>query len=98
MLQARLAQLSPNAQHVAELVAVAGRDAPYAVLARAFDGDETSLVHGLDELWRRRILCEVGADSYDFTHARLREVCYEGMGVPRRGLAQRRVTEALAIV
>lgn len=98
VLQARLAQLSPNAQHVAELVAVAGRDAPYAVLARAFDGDETSLVHGLDELWRRRILFEVGADSYDFTHARLREVCYEGMGVARRGLAQRRVTEALAIV
>ena len=34
-------------------------------------------IQGLDELWRRRILREVAGDSYDFTHEKLREVCYD---------------------
>jgi len=50
----------------------------------------------LDELWRRRILRETDNDSYDFTHEKLREVCYEGMSAARRRLAQRRLDEATA--
>lgn len=98
LLQARLEQLSPEAQQVAELAAVIGRDFHHAVLARAFEGDETSLVRALDELWRRRILRETSGDGYDFTHDKLRQVCYAGLSAARRRLAHRRVAEALAAV
>jgi predicted ATPase len=98
VLRARLAQLSPTAQSLAELVAVSGRACHYAVLARAYDGDEASLVHALDELWRRRILREMAGDSYDFTHEKLREACYDGMSAARRRLAHRRVAEAVEAV
>lgn len=96
VLAARLAQLSPAALTLAELAAVSGRACRYDVLARAFDGDEANLVQALDELWRRRILRETDNDSYDFTHEKLREVCYEGMSAARRRLAQRRLDEATA--
>jgi predicted ATPase len=92
----RLAQLSPAALALAELTAASGRPCHYAVLARAYDGDEAALVQALDELWRRRLLRETGGDSYDFTHEKLREVCYEGMSAARRRLAHHRVSEALA--
>jgi predicted ATPase len=85
VLRARLAQLSPAALSLAELAAVNGRACPYTVLARAFEGDESNLVQALDELWRRRILREAAGDSYDFTHDKLREVCYEGMSAARSG-------------
>jgi DNA-binding SARP family transcriptional activator len=98
VLQARLAQLSPAALALAELAAVSGRACHYTILARAHDGDESSLVQALDELWRRRILRETGDDSYDFTHEKLREVCYEGMSAVRRRLAQHRVAEAAEAV
>lgn len=94
VLQARLAQLSPAALALAELAAVSGRACHYAILARAYDGDEASLVQALDELWRRRILRETGDDSYEFTHDKLREVCYEGMSAARRRLAEHRMAEA----
>lgn len=97
VLRARLTQLSPAALNLAELVAVSGRPCHYAILGRAFDGDEVGLVQALDELWRRRILRETDSDSYDFTHEKLREVCYEGMSAARRRLAQRRVDEALEL-
>lgn len=91
VLRARLAQLSPAALELAELVAVSGRACHYAVLARAYDGDEVILVQALDELWRRRILREVETESYDFIHEKLREVCCEGMSAARRRLAHRRL-------
>lgn len=96
VLMARLAQLSPAALELAELASVIGRQCRYAVLAGAFAGDETVLVQALDELWQRRILREVGDDCYDFTHEKLREVCYEEMSAARRRLAQRRVAVTLA--
>ena len=33
-------------------------------------------MRGLDELWRRRIVREQGADAYDFSHDKIREVAY----------------------
>lgn len=98
ILHTRLAQLSPAALALAELVAVTARPCHYAVLACAFDSDEASLVGALDELWRRRILRETGSDSYEFTHEKLREVCYEGMSAARRRWAQHRVAESAEAV
>ncbi len=55
-------------------------------------------MQALDELWRRRILRETEGDSYDFTHEKLREVCYDNMSAARRRLAQRLLAAAQEVV
>lgn len=95
VLEARLAQLSPEARAVIELAAVIGHAFTYRVLARAAVDDEARLVACLDEAWRRRIIREQEADTYDFSHARLRDAAYAGLSQSRRRLLHRRVAEAL---
>ena len=55
-------------------------------------------MRALDELWQRRIVREQGADAYDFSHDKIREVAYAGLSQVRRRLLHRRVAEALEIV
>lgn len=95
VLAARLAQLSPLAQEVAHLAAVIGREFSFALLAQICELEETALVQGLDELWRRRIIREQHDDTYDFTHEKLREAAYAALSVPRRRFLHRQVAEAL---
>ena len=49
----------------------------------------------MDELWQRRIVREQGAEGYDFSHDKLRQVAYAGLGAAHRRLLHRRVAEAL---
>jgi DNA-binding SARP family transcriptional activator len=98
VIEARLAQLSPSARELAELAATVGREFTFAVLAEASDGDRDGLVRDLDELWRRRIVRERGAEAYDFSHDRIREVVYAGLSAARRRRLHRRVAQALEAV
>jgi predicted ATPase len=98
ILVERLAQLSPQARELAGLAATIGRSFTFSVLAEAGDGDEDALVLALDELWQRRIVREHGADAYDFSHDKLREVAYAGVSPARRRLLHRRVARALETV
>ena len=84
VLQSRLAQLSPAAHDLAGLAAAIGCGFTFSVLAVASGQDEDTLVRNLDELWQRKILHERGADAYDFSHGKLREVAY---GSLERGAA-----------
>ncbi len=95
VVEARLAQLSPAARELVSLAATIGREFSVGVLVRAAGGDEDALVRGLDELWQRRIVREQGADAYDFSHDKLREVAYAGLSAARRRLLHRRVAQAL---
>jgi DNA-binding SARP family transcriptional activator len=95
VVEARLAQLSPAAHELMSLAATIGREFRVGVLVRAAGGDEDALVRGLDELWQRRIVREQGADAYDFSHDKLREVAYAGLSAARRRLLHRRVAQAL---
>jgi hypothetical protein len=84
VLQARLAQLSPAAAELVALAATVGREFTYDVLAQSSGHDEDTLVTGLDELWRRRIVREHGLNAYDFSHDKLREgIALIGDGVAR---------------
>jgi DNA-binding SARP family transcriptional activator len=94
-IEARLAQLSAPAHELVELAATVGRQFNFAVLARASDLDEGTLVRALDELWQRRIVREQGADDYDFSHDKLREVAYAGLSGARQRWLHRRVAQAL---
>ncbi len=96
LLAARLAQLTPPARELASVAAVIGRAFRVDVLAQASGVDEATLMQGLDEMWRRRIVREHGADAYDFSHAKLRDVAYAGLSAAHRRWLHRRVAEALA--
>ena len=93
-----MSQLSAPARELAGLAATIGRRFTFAVVAHASYTGEDELVQALDELWQRRIIREQGADAYDFSHDRIREVAYHGLSQVRRRLLHRRVAEALETV
>lgn len=95
VIQARLMQLSPAAQEVAELAAVIGRQFSLDVLLLAAGKAEEVVIAALDELWQRHIVREQGVNGYDFSHDKLREVVYVESRSARRRLLHRRVAEAL---
>ncbi len=95
VLRARLAQLSTTAHDLAGVAAVIGRSFTLDVLLPTCQQDEETAVRSLDELWQRRIIREQGAQNYDFTHDRLREVAYGELSPARRRLLHRRVAQVL---
>jgi len=97
-IEARLAQLSPAARELAAVAATIGREFTFAVLSHASGEDEDTLVPALDELWRRRIVREQGAEAYDFSHDKLREVAYAGLSTARQRLLHHHVAQALEAV
>ena len=101
VLATRLAQLTPVAHDMANVAAVIGREFPVSVLARASGESDETVVRGLDELWQRRIVREQGAgaaETYDFSHDKLREQIYESLSPAYRRLLHRHVAEAFKAV
>ena len=94
VIAGRLAQLSAPARELAGLAAAIGRAFSTDILLRAGHGDEERVVQALDELWNKRIVREQGANTYDFTHDKLREVAYAELSVPQRRLFHRRIAQA----
>jgi DNA-binding SARP family transcriptional activator len=95
VIEGRLGQLTPQARDVAGVAAVIGREFTAELLARSCALDEDMVVRALDELWRRRVVRELGADAYDFSHDRIREVAYAALGPARRRSTHRRVADVL---
>jgi hypothetical protein len=95
VIAGRLAQLSPAARDLVALAAAVGREFRLDVLTRASALSEDEAVRALDELWQRHIVREQGAQSYDFTHDKLREVAYSELSAPQRHLLHRRIAQAL---
>jgi DNA-binding SARP family transcriptional activator len=95
VIETRLAQLGPAARDLVEVAATIGREFSTDVLAAAADFGADTLVRSLDELWRRRIVREQGADTYDFSHDKIRQVAYLGLGAARRRRLHLRIATAL---
>ncbi len=95
VLVGRLLQLSASAREFVELAATIGREFTLDLLITAGNADADSAVRALDELWHKRIVREHGANSYDFTHDKLREVAYGEISAPQRHRLHRRVAQAL---
>jgi DNA-binding SARP family transcriptional activator len=101
VLATRLAQLSALAREIANVAAVIGRAFTFDVLLKASGESEDAVVHGLDELWQRRIVREQGGDmvqAYDFSHDKLRKQAYDSLSPAHKRLLHRRVAEALEAV
>ncbi len=95
-IEARLAQLSQPARELVGLAATIGREFSTDVLMAASDAGDDTVVGALDELWRRRIIREQGAEAYDFSHDKIREVAYLDLSPVRRHHFHLRVAQALA--
>jgi predicted ATPase/DNA-binding SARP family transcriptional activator len=95
VIAGRLAQLSEDARELAKLAAAIGRPFSLDLLLDASHADENSAVRALDELWQKRIVREQGANNYDFTHDKLREVAYAEISAPQRYLLHRRIAQTL---
>src|SRR5438105_8712057 len=95
VLVGRLLQLSASARAFVELAAIIGREFTLDLLIGVSNTDSDSAVQALDELWYKRIVREHGANDYDFTHDKLREVAYAEISASQRRMLHRRVAHAL---
>lgn len=98
VVAARLALLSDTARAAADVAATVGREFGFEVLVQASDLEEEVLVRALDELWRRHIIRAQAEERWDFSHDRLREVAYAGIGPARRRFLHRRVAQAMELL
>jgi DNA-binding SARP family transcriptional activator len=98
VVAARLALLSDDARAAAEVAAAVGRDFRFDILAQASDLEEDALVRAVDELWRRHIVRVQADERWDFSHDRIREVTYGGIGPARRRLIHRRIAQGMELL
>jgi DNA-binding SARP family transcriptional activator len=98
VVAARLALLSDDARAAAEVASALGRDFRFDILAQASDLEEDALVRALDELWRRQIVRVQADERWDFSHDRIREVAYNGIGPARRRLIHRRIAQGMELL
>lgn len=96
VITARLERLGRSARELSAVGAAIGRAFDFAVLQRAAGLREEEAAAAVEELVRRRVLHSVG-ERFDFTHARIREVAYDAMLLPRRKLVHRHVAEAIEV-
>ena len=96
VLRKRFGQATEAAREVAGLAAAVGTNFTLGLLTEASDLDADTVVQAVDELWRRRIMRELG-DGYDFAHEMLRETAYAQVSPPRRWLLHRRVAQGLEL-
>jgi DNA-binding SARP family transcriptional activator len=95
VIASRLERLSAPSAELLGMAAVIGREFDLDLLLRVSRKDEDAAVQSLDELWRRRIVRELGAGQYDFSHDKLREVAYGALSLTHRQLLHRYTAEAL---
>ncbi len=95
VIQERLARVSFPARRLLALAAIIGREFTYEILHRAFEGNEESVLLGLEELWQQRLIREQTRMAYDFSHGIIREVVHAAIPSARQAALHRRVATAL---
>lgn len=95
VIGSRLQQLSSGARELAGLASAVGREFTTATLTAASELGDDALVAGLDELWRRGVVRERGAEAYDFAHGRIRDVAYDSLSPAARRRNHTRIARAL---
>ncbi|HEV3310508.1 MAG TPA: tetratricopeptide repeat protein [Chloroflexota bacterium] len=93
-IRGRFAQLPEGARELLGVAATIGTAFRLPVLTHATNQGADDLVRNIDELWRQRIIREQGADGYEFTHGKLREVAYTDLSNAHRANLHGRVAQA----
>jgi DNA-binding SARP family transcriptional activator len=95
VIETRLNALSSESRDLAALAAVVGREFDFELLFRTGEIREEELLGGLDELWSRRLIRDEGAEGYNFSHDKFREVLYGELSPHRRTHYHKKVARAL---
>jgi class 3 adenylate cyclase/tetratricopeptide (TPR) repeat protein len=100
VVRRRLARLSPAANRVLSLGALAGEEFDLTVLGTAGNFEEETLVSAIDEAIRSRLVDEDAQPlpRYRFTHALVRATLSEDVSAGHRALHHRRLGEAIEAV
>jgi serine/threonine protein kinase/predicted ATPase len=80
----RLDGLSAEALRLVQAAAVAGRQAPLALVSRMAELEPRKLLDAVAEVLRRQVLEEPEAGALRFLHDKLREVAYESLAKEHR--------------
>ncbi len=80
----RLDRLSEEANELLTVLAVAGRDFEHALVQALSGHDDATTLRLLEEALRARVLEEVGAGAYRFTHALMQETLLGELSAARR--------------
>ena len=91
----RLARVSPAAQRVARLGAVAGRGFDFALLQSLTQLDEADLLRSVDELVGVHLLVEESAERLAFRHALTRQAIYAQLLARERQALHGSVVQAM---
>lgn len=91
----RLSQLSPEANSLLSLAAVVGRTFDLDLLTAVSDLSEDDVLDVLDEVVRARLVLELSASEFRFTHALVQTTLFEELSATRRLRLHRRVVAAL---
>jgi tetratricopeptide (TPR) repeat protein len=94
VLLGRLDQLPEGARRVAEVAAVIGRPFSVPLVVSVTGLSEDAVVDHVDELWRRRIVHDLGP-TCDFSHDKIRAVALETVSPARRRQLHRGVAKAM---
>ena len=93
----RLSRLSPAANRLLEVGAVAGPEFEMGILQAVEGLPDDELVASFEEASASRLVTEVGGAGarYRFAHALVRDTLYSGLSAARRVTLHRRVAEAI---
>ena len=94
-VQQRVVQLSPAAQRVLTLAAVAGQRWDFDLLLRMSGTDELAMIDWLKELVAAQLVVEEAADHFVFRHALTQQAIYSGLLARERRLLHRTVAQAM---
>jgi DNA-binding CsgD family transcriptional regulator len=87
--------LSPEADEVLRVAAVAGRTFDFTLLAAVTGQDEPSLLSQMRELIRAQLVVEESAERFTFRHALTRQAIYAGMLARERRVLHRAIAETI---
>jgi len=97
VIDARLARLGAEADHLLAVAAIIGPEAPLDLWATVSDTEEDVLLDLAERAVAARVLDETAdGKAVWFAHALIRDSLYEGMLAPRRRVWHRRIAEAIA--
>ena len=95
LVQARLTGLGERARDLLKLAAVIGRNFDLGLLCKAAACEEPDALDVIEPLVASGLVVETGEETYQFSHEKLRQALYEGIGGSRRRALHLRVAEAL---
>ncbi|HET9345633.1 MAG TPA: AAA family ATPase, partial [Candidatus Limnocylindrales bacterium] len=95
VLSERLARVDGVAAQVLVAAAAIGRAFEVSAVRHASGRSEDEVLDALDALTARGLIREGGGQTYDFTHAALRDLAEESTSLARRRLLHRRIAESL---